>query len=85
MKRTNDCCKAYTIHARGGELTLSETPDRLAIKVTVTVDDIAKSVELTRLEFKTLCEMNSSYDGLEVEDGPDELAEPEEEHDVIPA
>ena len=85
MKRTNDVCKSYTIHAGLSELTVSETPERLAIKVTVTVDGIAKSVELTRLQFRTLCEMNSSYDGLEVEDAPEEVELEEAGHDVVPA
>lgn len=84
MKRPDDCCKAYTIHARNGVVVLAETPDRLAIEITVDQAVGDDGVYLTRAQFQTLCGMNSSYDGLEVNDAPEpEVPEPEEEEDDV--
>lgn len=91
MTREPEVCKSYTIYADGGSLTLSETDDRLAIEVTISrpTDTLVaerRIVSLTRAQFKALCDMGSSYDGLAVEDAPEpEEEEPEEERDVIPA
>lgn len=83
MKRPNDCCKSYTIHARNGALVIAETPDRLTIEIIVDTAIGHDGVHLTRAQFQMLCGMNSSYDGLEVFEAPEPEAEPEEEDEDV--
>ena len=59
--------KSYTLPGiEGGELTISETDDRLAIRVSITVKPGTLSVLLTAAQFHALCHTDSSYDGLQV-------------------
>jgi len=62
------CCKSYTLRGiNGGEITISETPDRRSIKITALgTNCIAATLHITAEQFTALCGFDSSYDGLQV-------------------
>jgi hypothetical protein len=69
--------KSFTLPdlSGGGELVISETSDRRTIAVSIRCDsggaELAHcKVDLTKAQFDALCDMNSSYDGLEVREDP---------------
>lgn len=83
------CCKSYTLSGiDGGELSISETVDRLAIEIRIRPHATAQgeTIRLHKDQFDALCGMNSAYDGLEVQNPPaSKLVRVAEEPDDEPA
>jgi len=61
-------CKAFTLPGiDGGEITFSETMDRLSILITATgKDGLICRLHIAAEQFAAMCDFDSHYDGLTV-------------------